>query len=424
MGGRSDDPKVQPAKKLLIASRLPRIWVLSVVVCGAVAAFCFALPLKSNKKEVWSAGPLTPHHRFLGTDCQSCHEKPFERVADASCMQCHKVADHPTFHNAALNQSQSCASCHHEHHGEDKLTLREDALCTSCHASLSRKEKDTKLKDVPSFERHPEFAKRSDPGSLKLNHRVHLAEKIRGPNGDEKLECADCHHPQQDGKLFEKVSYARDCARCHPLDFDETVPVGRAPHAPAYEVVEYLFGEFAKQEQRVALVAPSPGTTQPSAERIKLPENDPFDLTQQIAGRMATSPALDKTRRSEEILFTKTGCVLCHVVNEKGTQSEGGNEGRFVSPRYEIKKPEVPHQWLTNAQFDHAAHTHLTCQSCHDAATTSEKTADVLIPPLKGCQECHGNLRDEKGRGGLQSSCITCHGYHTGESDGKKAEAR
>lgn len=416
MGGRSEDPNVQRAKKLLIASSLPRISVLSLGVCAAVAVLSFALPLQSNNKEVWSVGPLTPHHRLLGTDCQSCHEKPFQRVSDTSCMQCHKVADHPTFHNIALNQSQSCASCHHEHHGEDKLTLREDGLCTSCHASLSIKEKDTKLKDVPSFDHHPEFTKRPDPGSIKLNHRVHLKETIRGPNGDETLSCGDCHHPQQDGKLFKKVSYARDCARCHPLDFDETVPVGRAPHAAAHEVVEYLFGEFAKQEQRAVLNLPSggPGPFTRTA-RAKLPENDPFALTKQIAGRGGVSPALDKTREAEQILFTKTGCVLCHVVNEKADERNGRDEGRFISPRYDIKKPEVPHQWLTKARFDHAAHTHLSCQSCHDTATRSKETTDVLIPAIKSCQECHGMVRDEKGRGGLQSSCITCHGYHIGE---------
>lgn len=423
-GGRSDDPKGQRVKKLLIASRLPRISVLSVTVCTAIAMLCFGLPLKSNNKETWSAGPLTPHHRFLGTDCQSCHEKPFQRVADSGCTSCHTVADHPVFHTSALNQTQSCASCHHEHHGEDKLTLREDSLCTSCHASLTAKEPNTTLKDVPSFERHPEFAHRTDPGSIKVNHRVHLAEKIRGPNGDEKLACADCHHPQQDGKLFERVTYARDCARCHSLDFDETVPGGRAPHAPADEVVEYLFGEFAKQDHFAAHGAQTGAPHEPSSLPAKLPQNDLFDLAKQVAGRPGTFPALDKARQAEEILFTKTGCVLCHVVNERSDGGETHSSDRFISSRYEVKKTEVPHQWFSKARFDHAAHNHLSCESCHPSASDSEKTPEVLIPPIKGCQECHGGGRDEKGRTGLQSSCVTCHDYHSSEKEATQESGR
>ena len=417
MGGQSDDPGAQRAKKLLIGSRLPSIWLLSVILSAAIAVLAFVIPLKSNNKEEWSAGPLTVHHRFLGTDCQSCHEKPFQRVLDTSCTQCHSVGDHPALHNSALQNAvldptQSCVSCHHEHHGEEHLTLQEDSLCISCHASLSTHKTSTKLNDVPSFEQHPDFVKRSDRGSIKVNHRVHLGDKIRGPNGYEKLTCADCHHPQQDEKLFEKVSYARDCARCHPLDFDETVPVGRAPHAPAHEVVEYLFGEFAKQAELKGLGAPRGRASEPLTRPSKLPQNDPFELTQRIAGRVSPSPVLQKTRQAEEILFTKTGCILCHVVSESSVSSTDGEKGRFISARYKVEKSDIPHQWLTKARFDHAAHTHLSCESCHATAAQSEKTSDVLLPALKGCQECHGMARDEKGRGGLQSACIACHVYH------------
>src|ERR1700729_1911173 len=44
---------------------------------------------------------------------------------------------------------------------------------------------------------HPEFAASPsgsiDPGTIKLNHAIHLKHNLRGPNGMVQLDCDDCH---------------------------------------------------------------------------------------------------------------------------------------------------------------------------------------------------------------------------------------
>jgi len=46
------------------------------------------------------------------------------------------------------------------------------------------------------------------------------------------------------------------------------------------------------------------------------------------------------------------------------------------------------------------------CEDCHTQARTSEQTADVLIPAMKACTQCHGD-------GGTSlDDCAKCHQYH------------
>jgi hypothetical protein len=52
--------------------------------------------------------------------------------------------------------------------------------------------------DITRFDGgHPEFAAvrpgSSDPGTIKLNHAIHLRHDLKGPNGSVQLDCGDCH---------------------------------------------------------------------------------------------------------------------------------------------------------------------------------------------------------------------------------------
>jgi hypothetical protein len=83
-----------------------------------------------------------------------------------------------------------------------------------------------------------------------------------------------------------------------------------------------------------------------------------------------------------------------------------------------------PPQKLT-IRFDHARHVKeqgLSCTSCHKAATTSEVSADRLLPAPTRCDDCHGTDhadlslvragQDETGR------CEFCHlGYRDGDGN-------
>jgi hypothetical protein len=90
------------------------------------------------------------------------------------------------------------------------------------------------------------------------------------------------------------------------------------------------------------------------------------------------------------------GCAYCHEV----TPSE--------SSVPVVSRPFIPDRWLIRGQFDHSKHFKIACAQCHDAAH-SRDTADVLLPTKQSCVECHSP------KGGVVSSCSTCHSYHTAQ---------
>lgn len=407
MGDRIDDPKKSRVAKLLVGSSLPNIWILSAVLSLVVLGLCFVVPFgDQNKREFWSTGPLTSHHAFLGSDCTACHQGSFQRISNSSCEGCHHAPPHPDLHPEKKDSSPSCVSCHREHSGERSLLSRNDALCTDCHASLSKKEPETKLRDVVSLEEHSEPDKLVDTAFVALNHKRHLADQLRGPDGEVKLQCSDCHHLGDDKKIFKPVSYQRDCARCHPLSFDDELPNVVAPHREPQEVFDFLLGQYAKQrESRSSL-----GVTQETLTA-------PLEMTRRLpagAGKGLPDAALvSRLRQAESLLFTKTGCDLCHAVSERGSQlKKESAHADTLEVRFEMRKGNIARVGFNKARFDHAAHSHVSCQSCHDQTISSEQSSDNLIPGIRGCKTCHGDARDEKGRGGLGSPCVTCHGYH------------
>jgi len=75
--------------------------------------------------------------------------------------------------------------------------------------------------------------------------------------------------------------------------------------------------------------------------------------------------------------------------------------------------PDSPRRWFTASQFDHRAHRGASCISCHEGATNSTKTEELLQPNIETCIVCH---RSEQNKPALAdtapSNCITCHQFH------------
>src|SRR5262249_30604865 len=65
----------------------------------------------------------------------------------------------------------------------------------------------------------------------------------------------------------------------------------------------------------------------------------------------------------------------------------------------------IPVRWLRHAVFDHGVHRPIQCVECHKA-TTSTQTADVLMPSVSVCRECH------RSGSGARTACVECHLYH------------
>jgi hypothetical protein len=113
-------------------------------------------------------------------------------------------------------------------------------------------------------------------------------------------------------------------------------------------------------------------------------------------------------------------CLKCHTV----VTSENADD----PPR--IHSTGIREHWFTGSRFDHTKHDaipvdprspqgqaspgDLACIVCHQQATTSRLTADLLLPGIDTCRTCHGPPTTNHGEltGGVSDQCTTCHTFH------------
>jgi len=114
-----------------------------------------------------------------------------------------------------------------------------------------------------------------------------------------------------------------------------------------------------------------------------------------------------------ERIFSEDGiCQKCHAIEDAGDDTAAGPA---------IAPVRLTNRYLPKAQFSHLQHTtgNLECVSCH-RADISEQSADVLMPGITTCRECH---RDGRGATAIASECLTCHIYHDAEHGPKMTPA-
>jgi hypothetical protein len=405
------------------------------------------------------------------------------RDADALCQGCHAgPAHHPDAELAA--DVPACAACHPDHRGRAAaLTRSDDRHCTACHAAPAGHHQDGAVIRVPAvadWGDHPEFHvhrnRGGDPGWLKFSHRRHLTPGLRltkagdpftlrdveepyreryrrgrdqPASAEVRLECADCHRTDGDdppatdaqlagvplaaarparaaGALMQPVVYENHCAGCHPLR--ATLPGARAgttetlavPHRwPPARLREFLEGRLAGAAARPDLPDRPVRPGQP-------PDADGGTPRQRAQSRVAAA--------ERDLYASDKGCVLCHdFTPPPETVAPGQWQKLAVIPT------QVPDVWLEGARFRHAPHRLLDCRACHANAyaldpdgspnpQASAASADVLLPGIATCRDCHGPARAtaDGRRGGARSDCVECHTYHNGDHprQGKGAAAR
>ena len=408
------------ARKLELEAYLPSIRTLSLAAALCVLAGCFVYPLLTERYRDWSSGSIANAHRIIENDCQRCHLAPFERVEDRECLSCHAMSQHAEGDKDFIAKHKGlevrCAQCHMDHNGDHGLIVRDSRQCVSCHKDI--RGDDGGALRVTSLATHPEFhvsvsdtsgkthraavddSKRAiDATPIKLNHALHLAQGLRGPQGPTTLQCNACHELSKDQGAMLPVAFDRNCRSCHTLGFDERLPDSQLPHGDDSAVYPTLFAEYAK----LLLLEGGKGTAASMEGSRMLPGAGDSPAAPRTVSPDATL-VQSSARRAEEEVFTRTGCFLCHDYREKPL-----SEQRVDETRYTITDPNIPAVWMPKARFHHGAHEGISCESCHDKTRTSSETKDLLLPSIAVCRDCH---IDGERPGFVKSDCAQCHAYH------------
>ncbi len=378
---------------------------------------------------VWSTGPLIPTHELASHgQCSVCHATLFERVTDKSCRKCH---DHEQDHvrldgeqHAAAEPTPRCAGCHREHYADTMhFVPRADSLCTDCHRQPKALTGRRPIAGVTSFakDRHPEFILkllRPEPGSgasaggvtwrdalvpigsaqeqsnLSFSHVQHLdPAKVTRVGGDAPLGCADCHTLSVDGAHFQPITMLGKCLSCHSLEFARGRQLPHGQTAEAVTILEDFYvrnfsGPPLPEPQRVRRL-PDRGAPPPACT------GKPYDC------------GMVRARFEVENQFKVRGCAGCHTVEDTGAAS--------LADRFRVAPVRLATDYFHSVRFyhrDHVVQRELTgdraCLSCHHA-DRSQRSSDVLIPPIAKCLECHASQATADK---VALRCTSCHAYH------------
>jgi hypothetical protein len=222
------------------------------------------------------------------------------------------------------------------------------------------------------------------------------------------------------GAYMATIKYVNQCAACHTLQFDPLIPTP-APHDKPEIVhafiVRTLTDYIAQHPEAINI---NPGALPPEGVQGIAPPPDnggrnflsPLQQSSTVrqpnmarsSTTMTTMPmsaqewVRQRTAAAESLLWEKN-CKVCHGV----TQEEGGQLPTYV-------KAIIPVRWFPNAEFDHEAHRMVECTGCHLTIPNSKLTADVNIPGIEICRDCH----EQRGQAAnaAEGRCFECHSYH------------
>jgi len=416
-------------------------WILPIAAGIALGFYA----VRPSGAAIYMPGPVSTKHSMIADRCDACHDQSkdeksnapmFGAVTDAKCKSCHDgplhVANQKFPHNVSewevafkevvdgkeviktkkvTSGNPSCASCHTEHKGSSHLAVLNDRHCTQCHANLEVSEGKAKVQtSINSFGGdHPEWSVlksgAKDPTQFKFNHKAHFKPSVK--KDGRPLGCNDCHSPDNQRAYMEPISFSRHCQECHPAGTVTDVPIlgnlnlpHNNPELVRAVVKTALTDKFikaggkvpAKMTENPKYVKPKPGRPKPKEPEFieepdsRTPDQWLIEMTDKaLAGNFFPT---DKQMGSS--------CLYCH-------QTAGKDDATNLP---KIVAPKIPKVWLPKSIFDHEVHRVVNCNECHKQAMTSETTADLMLPGVKSCQECH------KVENGARSGCVECHVYH------------
>ena len=362
----------------------------------------------------WKSGEMLDAHKFFADDCAACHQTAFKMTTNEACASCHSNVRHHAdpvgFPDEKLTEAR-CASCHKDHQGPRPLMIENQTVCTDCHQDLRNDVPKTTLVNVSDFGTdHPQFRPTisTDPAkdiwtrvslddspkelsNLKFSHTIHMdAKKMRLPSGGTKqLACASCHVEEPGGGLMRKIDMETQCADCHQLTFDPSAPKRQVTHGKPKVVLRELREFYAARALEGGVVEP----TAPAAVRrrpgtsLSVPER-----------KEALEWSRERAVRAAAYMFSASQCGTCHVVVKGDKPSD-----------WTVRPVRLTERWQPKSVFNHAKHSDMQCADCHQAAE-SKVSADVLLPKIETCRNCHGGGETVSK---VPSTCTMCHGFHT-----------
>jgi hypothetical protein len=382
-------------------------------------------------------------------------------------MICHMSSPEQAHHaTQKASLTPHCAECHRDHEGrESSLIARGEGQCTSCHAKL-----DDALAAAPRMEHmtvairhfydgsHPTFRSiTADPGRIKFNHALHMSEGLKSSTGGRpimtflqlsdadrarygwkngqplerpvRLDCASCHRTEaaaasnaassrHRGDYMVPISYQQDCAACHPLDVPG--PLAVRHRLQPREVRDSLRAGY------LALALKERPELRARVDSSRIPGRDPaeLELADTVGRRVETA---------ERMLYGagKGRCTECHEYDAPEADPRRDANGRIDAEHTHILPAAIPNKWFQHAFFDHSAHQAVECRACHAGAKPDNRTAgstsnaDVLVPQIKTCVDCHAPAEAFAvlGTAGASYACVECHTYHNGDRGLARSEA-
>ncbi len=387
-----------------------------------------ALASTSKFDVFWNPGQISSAHQNFANDCKACHTTAFERVTDAACQACHStvgahIADKGL--DAAVFAGQRCASCHKDHQGANGMHTIDAVGCVECHSNIRKYAEKSALESISDFAKgHPEFrlsvmqadaaggkphvqrmtqtASLKNPTGLKFPHDIHMARAgIKSPQGLAAnkgrvvLECDSCHALDAAGVRYEPVQMDKHCQGCHRLSVDPQAPERQVPHGKPAEVaqaVRDIYASLAVERFPAELVTVNSLLQRPAGQ------------TAQARSGSALRWVQDQSQATLVAMFEKPQgtCATCHTV-----QVQAGVDGK--SAGWEIGALTFTQHWLPKSNFSHAQHKTAACADCH-SAQRSKDSADILIPAIASCRQCHAGNRPDHDK--VVSTCESCHGFH------------
>lgn len=455
-------------------------WVLAIGAAVASMAYAGYVYLPgSNGQTQFSPGDVSAVHASLNHRCSECHQN-FEPIrgdawsasagssqaSDARCQECHAgPAHHANISPSSPHGVESCGGCHQDHQGAEASLLRMgDEHCTRCHARLdtvvSERSIQPDIDPVTAFVAahsqsqpppHPPFRSlKQDPGTVKFNHALHMTRGLPQPSnsgagralsqyeqisdkqylaravpewkegltGAVQLACSSCHQaeplddqiaagakkgavvsfPPANGAYMAPVNFEQHCGACHTLNVGprqaDSIPHGLTAAALEELVLVKLAGKPQSKPE-----------TDPKKRLESLLGKSEEDF---IAGQLADKSSAPFIKASEHLTTT---CMKCHAFEKSGSA--------FTA---DVAASNIPAAWFKHAKFDHAAHRAVYCLHCHQQATESTRSADVIISGYESCAECHRPVDAAPPASavgqrfqGARSDCVECHTYHAGE---------